>query len=122
MERPVLQELLAPYLADIRISQAGVTGTIRTDFAGFGGHFPGRPLLAGAFQLQMLVDLARHVLGPDHELTGVDHARFRRMLAPGDDVELGVEVVTGEAPVAVKAIIRTGGRRACQATLRFRRR
>jgi 3-hydroxymyristoyl/3-hydroxydecanoyl-(acyl carrier protein) dehydratase len=122
---PSSQEPLERYLRGISITdtsanQARCDGTVRDDFRGFEGHFPDNALLAGAFQLEMLAVLARHVVPGGWKPVAVEHARFRRMIRPGDRVALEASVRTVDGRSAtVKANLFSGPDRACEATLIF---
>jgi 3-hydroxyacyl-[acyl-carrier-protein] dehydratase len=67
----------------------------------FAGHFPGAPILPGVLILEALAQagavlLLRDVADRDSKLvyfTGVDGARFRRTVVPGDQLRLVVEVI-----------------------------
>ena len=63
------------------------------------GHFPGRPVVPGVLQIEALAQAgAIAVLAhPDHIgrlplLGGVEAARFPRMVEPGDELRLDVEI------------------------------
>lgn len=69
----------------------------------FNGHFPGRPIMPGVLQIEALAQTAGLLifyttnLPADektnwHFLAGVDKARFKRMVDPGDQLHLYVEV------------------------------
>lgn len=122
---PTGQEPLERYLAGIRIAdtsanQARCDGIVREDFTGFEGHFPDNALLAGAFQLEMLAILARHVVPEGWKPVAVEHARFRHMVRPGDRVALEASVRTADGRSAtVKTNLFSGQDRACEATLIF---
>ena len=70
------------------------------DEAFFGGHFPGRPTLPGVLMCEAIAQLgAAAVLADDRYagrlplFGGLDKARFRRQVSPGDTLELEAELV-----------------------------
>jgi UDP-N-acetylglucosamine acyltransferase len=73
--------------------------TVNEDF--FQGHFPGRPLMPGVLMIETLAQVATVLLMSDGSsgtsgrayLRGVDNAKFRRQVVPGDRLRL--EVVMG---------------------------
>ncbi len=93
----------------------------------FAGHFPGRPTLPGVLMIESLAQLgAAAVLADDRFrgrlplFGGVDRARFRRQVSPGDRLELAVEL----GRLSVRAgtghgVARVGGEVACEADLLF---
>lgn len=68
----------------------------------FLGHFPGRPIMPGVLMLEamaqasgILVFLTRGQQPSDNAiyfLAGIDNARFKRPVVPGDQIELEVTV------------------------------
>ena len=89
--------------------------TVNEDF--FPGHFPGAPLMPGVLMIESLAQAAALLLlgpgGPSAphahvRLHGVDEAKFRRQVAPGDRVRLEVERLGGRRPierVSARAIV-----------------
>jgi UDP-N-acetylglucosamine acyltransferase len=73
--------------------------TVNEDF--FQGHFPGAPLMPGVLMIETLAQVATVLLvngggapaGTRVYLRGVDNAKFRRQVVPGDRLRL--EVVMG---------------------------
>jgi beta-hydroxyacyl-ACP dehydratase FabZ len=67
----------------------------------FQGHFPGRPVMPGVYTIEALAQAAGLLLmsnRPDLHgkvifFTGIDNARFRRPVVPGDQLRLEVEVL-----------------------------
>jgi UDP-N-acetylglucosamine acyltransferase len=62
----------------------------------FQGHFPGTPLMPGVLMIESLVQVATLLLadgegaGRRAWLRGVDNAKFRRQVVPGDRLQLAV--------------------------------
>jgi 3-hydroxyacyl-[acyl-carrier-protein] dehydratase len=63
----------------------------------FQGHFPNRPIFPGVLQLEALAQLAGVLVSflPQSQgklgvFAGIDEARFRRLVAPGDVLDLHV--------------------------------
>jgi 3-hydroxyacyl-[acyl-carrier-protein] dehydratase len=83
----------------------------------FPGHFPGHPVMPGVLILEALAQagalLAIMSIGPAAAdkltyLMGIDGAKFRKPVVPGDRLELHVEVTKQKGPVwkeAAKAIV-----------------
>jgi 3-hydroxyacyl-[acyl-carrier-protein] dehydratase len=65
----------------------------------FPGHFPGRPTLPGVLMCEAIAQLGAYALltSPDHSsklplFGGIDTARFRKQVVPGDELELRAEL------------------------------
>ena len=72
----------------------------------FQGHFPGRPVMPGVLIIEAMAQvgglLAFKSMGqaknPVVYLTGVDGAKFRKPVVPGDRLRFEIEVVKKRAP------------------------
>ena len=64
----------------------------------FGGHFPGRPLLPGACQLQVVREVLSAVMGSECRLLKADQIKFLTMIDPlrNHRVELALRYAEGE--------------------------
>ena len=70
----------------------------------FTGHFPSQPIMPGVLIIEALAqatgilafksEVGRPQEGQIYMLVGVDNARFKRMVEPGDQLKLEVEVMT----------------------------
>lgn len=65
----------------------------------FVGHFPGRPTLPGVLMCEAIAQLGAVAVLSDERYAGrlplfggIDKARFRRQVSPGDTLELSIEM------------------------------
>ncbi len=84
----------------------------------FQGHFPGAPLMPGVLMLEALTQASTLMLLGDAgaseaatvRLRGVDDAKFRRHVVPGDRLEVDVQLLRRRGPIArVQATARVDG-------------
>ncbi len=74
----------------------------------FQGHFPGRPLLPGVFEIEMVRYAVERRTGKRYDVSRVDKAKFTGEIKPGDVVAVAAAVEeTGEG-ICVKARLRVG--------------
>jgi 3-hydroxyacyl-[acyl-carrier-protein] dehydratase len=93
----------------------------------FAGHFPGRPTLPGVLQCEAIAQLGAYVvlLGGDLGARlplfgGLDKARFRRQVVPGDRLDLRLDVVRMSARAGkATGTASVDGEVACAAELMF---
>lgn len=72
----------------------------------FQGHFPGHPVMPGVLIIEAMAQVGAVALlsAPENRgklglFTGIDGARFRRQVVPGDQLRLEVEMTKVRGPV-----------------------
>ena len=93
----------------------------------FAGHFPGNPVMPGVLILEALAQTgAVAILSlPEHRgktayFAGIDKAKFKQMVRPGDTLELETTIIRSKRPIGVgEAIATVNGKLAAKAELTF---
>lgn len=94
----------------------------------FQGHFPNRPIMPGVLQLEALAQLGGILLnriidrqGMISYFAGIDNARFRRVLIPGDQLRMEVTLEKFRLGTAkVQGKVSVEGEIAAEASMLFR--
>ncbi len=119
--------LLVDRIEDLDCEKQHVVGiknvTMNEPF--FQGHFPGHPVMPGVLQLEAMAQTGGVLLITllkTHDLTpyfmSIDKAKFRRIVVPGDQLTISVQITTLRPTRArMKAVIRVGDQVASEAEL-----
>ena len=93
----------------------------------FAGHFPAEPVMPGILIIEALAQVGAIALlsveeykGKIAYFGGINKAKFRRKVVPGDVLRLEVEIVKMKGPIGVgKGIATVNGETAVEAELMF---
>ena len=119
------------FVDEVTALSPGVSATGLWNLTGdewfFAGHFPGRPTLPGVLMCEAIAQVGAIALLTDERFAGklplfggLDSARFRRKVGPGDTLELHVELGRMSARAGKgtgTAVLR--GETACECALMF---
>lgn len=100
---------------------------VREDEWYLAGHFPGRPIMPGVLMVEAMAQAgAIAVLSQEENrgklalFAGIDDIRFKRLVEPGDELELTCEIERLRGPVGRgKATATVDGELAVRGTLMF---
>ena len=93
----------------------------------FMGHFPGSPVMPGVLIIEALAQTGAVAIlcqdewkGKTAYFAGINNAKFKQKVVPGDTLELTTEIIKVKGPIGVgKAVARVNGKVACMAELTF---
>ena len=93
----------------------------------FQGHFPSEPVMPGVLIIEALAQVgAVSILSlPENKgkiayFGGINNAKFRQKVVPGDVLRLEIEIIKKKGPIGIgKAIATVNGKKAAEAELTF---
>jgi 3-hydroxyacyl-[acyl-carrier-protein] dehydratase len=100
---------------------------VRADEWYLSGHFPGRPIMPGVLIVEAMAQAGAVAVLSEEEnrgklalFAGIDGVRFKRIVGPGDELELTCELEGMRGPIGRgKATAAVGGELAARGTLIF---
>ena len=113
----------------VEMTEKSIVGTKRLtgEEAFFKGHFPQRAVMPGVLMVEALAQTGGVLMlsKPEHRgkiayLAAVNEARFRRVVVPGEELRLEVEVLKFKARVGlVRGVAKVGDEVACETEIMF---
>lgn len=93
----------------------------------FQGHFPGTPVMPGVLIIEALAQVGAVAMlsmdeykGKIGYLVGIDKAKFRKMVFPGDVLKLEIEIIKRRGPIGIgKAVASVDGKKVAEAEISF---
>ena len=93
----------------------------------FEGHFPQRPIMPGVLMVEAIAQTGGILMlsRPEHRgklafLASITSARFRRIVVPGDQLRLEVEIIKYKSRVGIiQGIAKVGAAVACETEIMF---
>ncbi|MBR4718942.1 MAG: 3-hydroxyacyl-ACP dehydratase FabZ [Lachnospiraceae bacterium] len=93
----------------------------------FGGHFPGEPVMPGVLIVEAMAQAGAvavlsmpEMKGKTAYFAGIDKARFKRKVVPGDILILEVEITKLKGPIGIgQGRATVNGELACSAEIMF---
>lgn len=100
---------------------------IKEDDFWFKGHFPNYPVTPGVLMIEMLAQAGAVCMlsKPEYKgkiafFGGIDKAKFRKQVVPGDVLDLEVEIIKVRGPVGTgKALATVDGKKAVSCEITF---
>ncbi|MEW6268778.1 MAG: hypothetical protein AB1689_05705 [Thermodesulfobacteriota bacterium] len=110
--------------AEVVVTEGVVHAVVRRSYAEelCAGHFPGNPLVPGAYLAGLMAEVAATLLGQacaHARLDAIEECAFARPVVPGEPIVVEARPARSGEPRCVEAEVRSGGVRAARARLRF---
>ncbi|MBC8060312.1 MAG: 3-hydroxyacyl-ACP dehydratase FabZ [Clostridiaceae bacterium] len=93
----------------------------------FQGHFPSEPVMPGVLIIEALAQVGAVAIlslqenkGKIAYFAGINNAKFRQKVVPGDTLRLEIEIIKRKGPIGVgKAVATVNGKKVAEAELTF---
>ena len=93
----------------------------------FAGHFPGEPVMPGVLIIEAMAQVGAVAIlsrpenkGKTAYFAGINNAKFKNKVLPGDVLELELEIIKEKGPIGIgKGTARVNGKLAASAELTF---
>lgn len=85
----------------------------------FAGHFPGRPILPGVFQLEIVRLAAEWILNAPLSVQEIAKAKFQRPVLPGENLKLNLKLSEADGVISARGSFVCGGQPAGEAFLKL---
>ncbi len=85
----------------------------------FAGHFPGRPILPGVFQLEIVRLAAEWIQNRKFDVQEIAKAKFQRPILPGEILKLNLKLAEAGGVISARANFSCGGQPAGEAFLKL---
>ena len=113
--------------AELRAGKAYGKKTIRGDEFFLQGHFPGNPVMPGVLIVEALAQVGAVAIlsqpewkGRTAYFAGIDKARFRQKVVPGDVLMLETTLIKVKGPIGIgKAVAKVNDKVVAEAELTF---
>ncbi len=120
--------LLVDRILEMKVGERAVAiKNVTMNEAFFQGHFPGKPVMPGVLMVEAMAQVAGVVALSKPELKGklaffmsVDGVKFRRVIEPGDQVVMEVEIIKARSRSGqARGVCKVAGQVACEADMGF---